>query len=137
MFRPAAQKAKTIKIGLKVEDLDKIKNKKGQNDQNSPKRQKTHAIFHRQFDDEISLSENSQEIRKRAQREVQMFYKGQYKNSLIMNLMQERFYTIFTRKIQNNKPVNRKRNIWNQVIKDEQLNGLVNEYLTYAAITKT
>ena len=113
MFRPAAQKAKTIKIGLKVKDLDKNKSKKGKNDQNSPKRQKTHAIFHRQFDDEISLSENSQEIRKRAQREVQMFYKGQYKNSLIMNLMQERFYTIFTKKIQNNKPVNRKRNIWN------------------------
>ena len=64
------------------------------------RRQKTQAVFFKNArDDDLCDSEESQEIRKRAQREVQMFYKGQYKNSLIMNLMQEKFYKIFQDKL--------------------------------------
>lgn len=33
--------------------------------------------------------------------------------------------------------MNRKKNIWNKVIRDDQMNDLVNEHLTYTAITKT
>ena len=82
MFRPRkASKSKTIKIGQMAKDHDESLG-------SATRRQKTQTDFFKNVrDDQFNDSEESQEIRNRAQREVQMFYKGQYKSSLIMNLM--------------------------------------------------
>lgn len=73
MFRPRkASKSKTVKIGQMAKDNDEIIDNKS-----FSRRQKTQAVFFKHArDDDLCDSEESQEIRKRAQREVQMFYKG-------------------------------------------------------------